>query len=179
MHGDYGNHRGRREALENIRHKDQLARQERQAAESIRNRLEKRSVNEGRSGLERIVAMAACDQLAKHSVEDVLDGLRRMAQAQPAIARAHNAWMARRRVAAGRPLFEDEDDARDEPHITPVSPQGRAPGVVQLRDSGGSIDADARTRRDHFGGGIHDAMQVMSYEDYHHMMRQRMRSRFY
>jgi hypothetical protein len=107
----------------------------------VRERLQKNSgPGEGRADLGRIVALAVVDAIAGRSVENTLDGLRRMAQSQPAIARGHNrahdAWMARRRVAAARPLFEDENDARDERNISIVSPRGRAPNVEQVRDSG-------------------------------------------
>jgi hypothetical protein len=151
----------------------------------VRERLEKRSgPGEGRADLSRIVGMAAVDAIGGRSVEGTLDALRNMAQSQPAIARGHNqrhdAWIRRKRVPAARLNFEGEDDARDERNISIVSPRGTSPGVGRITDSAGSIDADARTRADHFSGqGVHDAMQVMSYEDYHHMMRQRMRSRFY
>jgi hypothetical protein len=150
-----------------------------------RERLQKNSgPGEGRADLSRIVGMAAVDAVAGRSVEGTLGALRNMAQSQPAIARAHNmahdAWLRRRRVAAGRPDFVDQDDARDERHVTPVSASGRSPGVDRITDSGGSIDADARTRADHFGGqGIHDAMEVLSVEDMRHLAAQKWRSRFF
>jgi len=149
-----------------------------------RERLQKNSgPGEGRADLGRIVALAAVDAIAGRGVEGVLDGLRRMAQTQPAIARGHNRahdeWMARRRVSAGRPDFEDQDDARDQPHVTPVSPRGTSPVATRVRDADGSMDADAHTRATHFGQGIHAAMEVLSVEDLRHLAAQKWRSRFF
>ena len=96
------------------------------------------------------------------------------------ITRRIDAWLARRRVAAGRPDFEHQDDARDQPFTTSVSPRGTSPGVGRITDSGGSVDADSETRATHFGGqGIHDAMEVLSVEDVRHLAAQKWRSRFF
>ena len=69
----------------------------------VRERLQKQSgADEGRSNLlGKLAALAAVDAFGGRDIEGVLDGLRRMAQTQPAIARGHNqrhdARMARRR----------------------------------------------------------------------------------
>ena len=75
--------------------------------------------------------------------------------------------------AAAEPDLAGSDDARDEEFV----PELRA---ERVRDSGGSIRSDARTRRDHFGTGeVRDAYEMLSVEDMRHIASMRWRGRFF
>ena len=165
--GDSGNQRGRREAMENIRQKDKLARAERQSASAVRNRLEKHCVSEGRAGLERIVAMATCDSLGKRSLEGTLGGLRLMAQY--------------RKAEAAPADFAGGDDARDEVYVSPLC-VGRVRDVGGRMRGGSSTEDGSGDNSDHWpreGGEISDAMDALSLEDVRHILSQRIRSKFW
>ena len=156
--GDFGNARGRREAFENRDAIERRARQEAMDASATRRRLEAGRPNGERADLAKVVAMATVDAIAGRTLEGTLGALRAMAQGS----------MRKARAAAERPNILDEDDARDE-RVRPMR-------ADKFRDAGGSMDADARTRSELFGGqGVSDALNSLSVEDYRHIMSMRLR----
>jgi hypothetical protein len=52
-------------------------------------------------------------------------------------------------VRAARAAGAHVADARDQPHVTPLA-EGKT--YDRVKDAGGAMDADARTRASHFGG---------------------------
>ena len=69
-----------------------------------------------------------------------------------------------------RPMFEDQDDARDERYVSRFA----------RMDAGGSITSSDARARDHFAtGDITDAMDALTVEDYRAIQARRWRGRFF
>ena len=95
----------------------------------------------------------------------------------------------RRRVAAERPDFANQDDARDERFVTPIR-EGET--YNRLRDPDGAFDGGGSTEdgvndgSDHWKNqGVHDlgpygyGGDVLSHEDMRHLAAQKWRQRFF
>ena len=81
MLGDFGNHRGRREAMETIQRRDDRARREAEEASAIRERLEKQSIPGARANRAALLmTMGVIDRMAERPPETTLGSLRKMAQ---------------------------------------------------------------------------------------------------